>query len=174
MRNNKKGISPLIATVLLIGFTIVLAALVMRWGSELFQSTTTTQGCTAEARIECATDIDIQLSSTNNSAGTNLEIFVSSNNNKDIKGFWFRGKDKDGASSTFDGTAAFTQKELTPVSAYSTGEFTFTFASDSYLLNTNTVEVIPIIDHVTDEGTQCEMECVDKAKTIRFPWSINN
>ncbi|MBU1246318.1 MAG: archaellin/type IV pilin N-terminal domain-containing protein [Nanoarchaeota archaeon] len=28
----KRGISPLIATVLLIGFTIVLAALVFRWG----------------------------------------------------------------------------------------------------------------------------------------------
>ena len=34
---NKKGISPLIASVLLIGFTIVLAFLVFKWGGELFE-----------------------------------------------------------------------------------------------------------------------------------------
>ena len=34
---DKKGISPLIATVLVIGFTIVLAALVLTWGQDLFK-----------------------------------------------------------------------------------------------------------------------------------------
>ncbi|MBU1246073.1 MAG: LamG domain-containing protein [Nanoarchaeota archaeon] len=37
---NKKGISPLIATVLLIGFTIVLASLVFRWGGDFFRDQT--------------------------------------------------------------------------------------------------------------------------------------
>ena len=37
-RMKKRGISPLIATVLIIGFTIVLAALVMQWGSGLFEN----------------------------------------------------------------------------------------------------------------------------------------
>ncbi len=36
---NKKGISPLIATVLIIGFTIVIAALVITWGTGLFKKT---------------------------------------------------------------------------------------------------------------------------------------
>ena len=36
----KRGISPLIATVLLIGFAIVLAALVFRWGGEFFKGQT--------------------------------------------------------------------------------------------------------------------------------------
>ena len=40
----KRGISPLIATVLLIGFTIVLAALVFRWGGQFFNSQTEQTG----------------------------------------------------------------------------------------------------------------------------------
>ena len=43
---SKKGISPLIATVLVIGFTIILAAMAITWGTGLFediQSDTDTQ-----------------------------------------------------------------------------------------------------------------------------------
>ena len=36
----KRGISPLIATVLIIGFTIVLAAVVIRWGGDFLTGTT--------------------------------------------------------------------------------------------------------------------------------------
>lgn len=39
-RNNKKGISPLIATVIIIGFTIVLAALVIQFGTGFLKRTT--------------------------------------------------------------------------------------------------------------------------------------
>ena len=35
---NKKGISPLIATVIIIGFTIVLAAAVIYWGTGFFKT----------------------------------------------------------------------------------------------------------------------------------------
>ena len=61
MRKNKKGISPLIATVLLIGFTIVLAALVMRWGGTLFRETTQTTGCESQGRIACSSQVDISV-----------------------------------------------------------------------------------------------------------------
>ncbi|MBS3163071.1 hypothetical protein J4427_00055 [Candidatus Woesearchaeota archaeon] len=40
---NKKGISPLIATVLIIGFTIVLAVVVMQWGNSFVKSLTEQQ-----------------------------------------------------------------------------------------------------------------------------------
>ena len=41
MKNkNKKGISPLIATVIIIGLTIVLAALVVTFGTNLVKKTT--------------------------------------------------------------------------------------------------------------------------------------
>jgi flagellin-like protein len=51
--NNKKGISPLIATVLIIGFTIVVAVLVITWISSLTDDTQTQQACTADALNSC-------------------------------------------------------------------------------------------------------------------------
>ncbi len=40
---NKNGISPLIATVLIIGFTVSLTAIVMVWGRGLVTQTTEEQ-----------------------------------------------------------------------------------------------------------------------------------
>ncbi|HLD10735.1 MAG TPA: archaellin/type IV pilin N-terminal domain-containing protein [Candidatus Nanoarchaeia archaeon] len=40
MKINKKGISPLIATVLIIGFVIVLGAVFFKWGGDLMRSST--------------------------------------------------------------------------------------------------------------------------------------
>ena len=49
----KRGISPLIATVLLIGSTIALAALVMVWAQELFKTTTGEQSEETELLMKC-------------------------------------------------------------------------------------------------------------------------
>ena len=51
--NNKKGISPLIATVLIIGFTIVIAVLVITWINSLVGDNTDQQACTADALTQC-------------------------------------------------------------------------------------------------------------------------
>jgi len=51
--NNKKGISPLIATVLIIGFTIVVAVLVITWINSLVGDQTDNQACTADALGQC-------------------------------------------------------------------------------------------------------------------------
>ncbi|MBS3168048.1 hypothetical protein J4216_02920 [Candidatus Woesearchaeota archaeon] len=54
MKNkNKKGISPLIATVLIIGFTVVIAALVITWGTNLFKKTQTATAETSDINIAC-------------------------------------------------------------------------------------------------------------------------
>ena len=50
---NTKGISPLIATVLLIGFTIVAAVLVITWINTLIGSQTDTQACKSTALDKC-------------------------------------------------------------------------------------------------------------------------
>ena len=61
--SNKKGISPLIATVLLIGFTIVLAALVFRWGGQLFEQITDQTGTEAKAKLDIASKVLIKINS---------------------------------------------------------------------------------------------------------------
>ena len=50
----KKGISPLIATVLILGFTVALAAVIMTWGSV---PETGVRG--SESRISLPTDLSI-------------------------------------------------------------------------------------------------------------------
>jgi len=50
----KKGISPLIATVLIIGFTIVLAALVIQWGGSLFKGIQQDTGVKSEVSTACS------------------------------------------------------------------------------------------------------------------------
>ena len=55
--NDKKGISPLIATVLIVGFTIVLAVLVITWISGTVNDTTSTADCNADASNICLSSV---------------------------------------------------------------------------------------------------------------------
>ncbi len=60
----KKGLSPLIATVLLIGITISLATLVMVWGQALFKQTTEDTGEFAQGEITCTSRVQVDIIST--------------------------------------------------------------------------------------------------------------
>ena len=94
---SKKAISPLIATVLIIGFTIVLAALVMQWGGGLFKSVQDQTSKTSDFKIICSSKL------------TGMEVTVKdkfvtidNKNNQDIKGFMIRGYKLDGTVSIYD------------------------------------------------------------------------
>ena len=60
MMTNKKGISPLIATVLVIGFTILLAALVITWGTNLFKDTVADTQVNSDFSIACTTGLKLE------------------------------------------------------------------------------------------------------------------
>lgn len=80
--NSKKGISPLIATVLIIGFTIVLAAVVMQWGSGFVKDLTKTQAERSEGTTKCVS-IDFSMNVDNTVAQkltltNNAEIAIDS------------------------------------------------------------------------------------------------
>lgn len=53
---NRKGISPLIATVLLIGFTIVIAAGIIMWWTGSVKSFIDKEGAEQAAQIKCSTE----------------------------------------------------------------------------------------------------------------------
>lgn len=59
--NNKKGITPLIATVLLIGFTVALAAIIMTWGTEFIRGTTDNVDKQRDTALLCTSQLDFQL-----------------------------------------------------------------------------------------------------------------
>ncbi|MFC1723307.1 archaellin/type IV pilin N-terminal domain-containing protein [Nanoarchaeota archaeon] len=56
---NKKGVSPLIATVLLIAFAVALGAVVMNWGRGYVEDTANTARERSDTEVKCASDVDI-------------------------------------------------------------------------------------------------------------------
>ena len=76
----KKGISPLIATVLLIVLSVALAAMVMTWVLDLTRGATDEANRNIEQQQKCSA-LDFEITNTDCSTG---EITVQSNSNIDI------------------------------------------------------------------------------------------
>jgi len=90
---SKRGISPLIATVILIGFTIVLAALIMNWGGTLVENQTSQ----TEERIQQVTtlaslDVKIKTVIADNPENgcENLKILIKNEESTSIERFIIR------------------------------------------------------------------------------------
>ena len=98
MNLNKKGISPLIATVLVIGFTIVLATLVIQWGGGLFRDVQERTGVTAELNEKCSTQlVNLDVSPARRTKNTDDYVFTIDNLNQiNVKKFDFRFYKTDG------------------------------------------------------------------------------
>ena len=83
---NKKGISPLIATVLLIGFTVALAALVMTWGSGFIKKITTETSESTDLALKCA-NLDFKITNVDCSSKS---VTVTNDGATSIKAIKFR------------------------------------------------------------------------------------
>ncbi|MBW3017302.1 hypothetical protein KY316_02930, partial [Candidatus Woesearchaeota archaeon] len=58
---NKKAVSPLIATVLLIAFAVALGAIVMNWGESFVRETQETAEEASEGRLDCTLAVDFEI-----------------------------------------------------------------------------------------------------------------
>lgn len=58
---NKKGVSPLIATVLLIAFAVALGAVVMNWGKGYVQTQAINVETKSNAQLSCQGDIELSV-----------------------------------------------------------------------------------------------------------------
>ncbi len=63
--NSKKGVSPLIATVLLIAFTVALGAVVMNWGRSYVESTAELTKQNADRGVQCSQDVRLEFEKIN-------------------------------------------------------------------------------------------------------------
>ena len=87
---NKKGISPLIATVLIIGFTIVIAALVITWGTNLFKKTQERTGEVSDLNLACTEVLGgMSLTQTNVDEST-ITLTIDNGAGRDVNGFVVR------------------------------------------------------------------------------------
>ena len=104
---NKKGISPLIATVLIIGFTVALAAVVMTWGTGFVRSTTEETSESTNLALECSR-LNYQIGAVICDATKVKVVSVEVLNNGDVGlvGSVFRISRSTGtATSSLDGVA---------------------------------------------------------------------
>ena len=85
----KRGISPLIATVLLLGFTIALAAVIINWGQTFTKDIQTQTEQTSTIKITCANEVSFDIS-TACFTGSNLKVIVKNEGTKDIDKFAYR------------------------------------------------------------------------------------
>ncbi len=109
MRRNKKGISPLIATVLLIGFAVALAAVVMTWGLDFIKSTADATESQTQNTLICASDLSFAISDVNPSDGS---ITVDNRGQVNIKSVIFRIYTPDGVETVDSASGALNLESI--------------------------------------------------------------
>jgi len=80
---SKKGVSPLIATVLLIAFAVALGAVVMNWGKTYVEDQADKVGTKGDKDLACTSDVDLAWFQRNNvdqvCYGANYVLFTLEN-----------------------------------------------------------------------------------------------
>lgn len=71
----KRGISPLIATVILVGFAVAIIILVLLWGSKYIRDIQEKEGEIAATRLSCSTDVAFAILDVE-AAGNDLSIQI--------------------------------------------------------------------------------------------------
>ncbi|MEK6878980.1 MAG: archaellin/type IV pilin N-terminal domain-containing protein [Nanoarchaeota archaeon] len=90
---NKRGISPLIATVLLIGFTVALAAVVITWGTGFVQKVTTGTEERTNKAIICTSDLNFEITKVTcktSGATPTSTVILDNKGSIDVKGLALR------------------------------------------------------------------------------------
>jgi len=143
---NKRGISPLIATVLLIGATIALAALVMIWSQNLFKSTTESTGKGIEAEMVCASDVQFNIDRAIGIAGSTV-VTITNSADIQIEEFIARVHKDDETIQVVTGVKASDGSGLGP---YNTKSYTITYDVEGDGVATK-IELVPKIK--LDDGS---------------------
>ncbi len=103
MKNNKKGISPLIATVLIIGFTVALAAVIMTWGSSFTKSIQSGQEEATKQQLACAQKVSLSIKSGCLTKDfKSIQMILENKGSIDIKKIKFRLYENANSVSTKD------------------------------------------------------------------------
>lgn len=85
----KRGISPLIATVLIIGFTIVVGSLILIWGGDLLDKIKSDTETKSLTKLTCATKINLNIINACDMSNSVI-INIENKGDKDINGLIVR------------------------------------------------------------------------------------
>ena|SRR3989344_8482098 len=82
---NKRGITPLIATVLLIGFTVALAAVIFNWGQGFTTGIQKNVDESTKTQLACSTELDFGISDVKCTSGILEYVQVTNKGNVGIR-----------------------------------------------------------------------------------------
>lgn len=80
---NKKGIHPILSTVLLLGIAIVIGGLVITWGGRFFEGTTSNVHSQTELTISCS-EVEFEIQNIKCSDQKLIEITILGNTGRNI------------------------------------------------------------------------------------------
>ena len=143
---NKKAISPLIATVLLIGFAISLAVIVIFWGRGLITGILEKEAPFSQGKLECETNTAIDIGDVACYEPENFLIKVEVKNEKNTNIQKFRANIYGGQDSSFSTVSAS--------SIDSFGKRILNFKYGSTIIEpVERIEILPIILYENVEVT---------------------
>jgi flagellin-like protein len=107
--HDKRGVSPLIATVLLIAFAVALGAVVMNWGRGFVQQQTDEATKTTDTKLGCSLRVNLKVAEIDGTpqacfagSGANGYIELRLNNDDEIKAIKGLSVSVSGASGTYN------------------------------------------------------------------------
>lgn len=141
----KKGVSPLIATVLLIAFAVALGAVVMNWGRDYVETTAKDSQDKSNLELSCQQDISLGVKEISNipkicydQSGKYVEAMLENKGRTTITGLKYTiFDDSDGVYSAINETITITAGGVTNMV-----KFNHTFNTTAEILQ---VEFIPMI-----------------------------
>ncbi len=89
-RLTRKGISPLIATILIIGFTVALAAVIMTWGQSFVKVMTKGTEANTEKQLACSKVLFTITDACADIPVEEVQITISNEGNQKIESFIIR------------------------------------------------------------------------------------
>lgn len=98
-RKNKKGISPLLATVLLVAFVVIIAVLIWMWWANIVREQAEKEGQRTELRSICESQVDFNIKNVE-CDGNLIHVFLENKGSTGIDNFQTQLSDDSGG--TFD------------------------------------------------------------------------
>ncbi|MFP4656429.1 MAG: archaellin/type IV pilin N-terminal domain-containing protein [Candidatus Woesearchaeota archaeon] len=153
---NKKGISPLIATVLLIAFAVALGAVVMNWGRAYVEDTARETGVTSDTRIACSQNVNVQLVHVGgspricyNDDDKQVEITIQNRGSVNLEGFVFNILGTEGSGENHDYNTSLSRSGIE--------RFELPYDSSEH----GQVEFVQVVPKIMVSGSNVPAQCSD-------------
>ena len=142
----KRGVSPLLATILLIAFVVVIALLVWFWYSDLMEEYRDKEGQKIKVEFTCASNVEISVNLINcNQSSSSFDL--KNKGTVELRSFYAIGSDNSGIKDSITIDVNLKQGGITNTGA----EFNLTSLKE--------FQIIPILNGISCTQKQITLSC---------------